>query len=640
MVNAVTTDSTMASAAVTATASEMPHAVVDVMDATRDEQLTEETGYSLDNNNGEILSGETKLSGLNPFNARYRQHLEPDRSVSTSDGMIASQGTGGTLSETENFTQSSNSSENDVLNVGPSSGPTGDVMDEDDNGPLMSQSTVHTNSSQLSTDSEITSETSLWPLLHVGSKGTRISPPIISMHDLNLKVVESQKSDIFCRRITYLLYRREKDVTNKNFILGENQLKTYTSEEKANYRAFAKACGYDKADSALNQYKISRKGSLMVDYKGTIVHVLPKILFEDVANTFHCMGHQSGAATWLRVCTQYWAPGLHTAVQKASSLCDKCQKRNIYAVKAPPLGNIAQGRFFNDVVAIDFLSIPGQYNKEHVLVIVDLFTRFTILVVTEDQTMESATEALHKYWIGYFSPMRVLTSDNGSHFSGSLMGKLCQHYGIVQKFTSSYNPRGNGIVERTNRAILEYLCKVMQGTPGEFYHLVPAIQMTLNSRRLSALGNLSPLEAMTGNLLAIPQPADEALLRYYNIGERLTYLQFLRNKLREIETERTDEMERLKMVKLLDTKTFEVGDWVLRKIPKGQTTKVQYTYDGPFEIIEKTSPDALTYKIKRLIRDNGENYNIIDPEIRLHISDLKPYKRDSKSNALATKNLH
>ena len=145
---------------------------------------------------------------------------------------------------------------------------------------------------------------------------------------------------------------------------------------------------------------------------------------------------------------------------------------------------------------------------------------------------------------------------------------------------------------------------------------------------------------MTGNLLAIPQPADEALLQYYNVGERLTYLQFLRNKLREIETERTDEMERLKMVKLLDTKTFEVGDWVLRKIPKGQTTKVQYTYDGPFEIIEKTSPDALTYKIKRLIRDNGENYNIIDPEIRVHIRDLKPYKRDSKSNALATKNLH
>ena len=130
---------------------------------------------------------------MNLFNARYRQHLEPDGSVSTSYGMIASQGSGGAQSNTENFTRSSNSSENDVLSVGPSSDPTGDVMDEDINNSLMSQSTVQTNSFQLSTDSEITNASSLWPLFHVGSIDTRISPPIISMTDLDKKVMESQK---------------------------------------------------------------------------------------------------------------------------------------------------------------------------------------------------------------------------------------------------------------------------------------------------------------------------------------------------------------------------------------------------------------------------------------------------------------
>jgi transposase InsO family protein len=330
----------------------------------------------------------------------------------------------------------------------------------------------------------------------------------------------------------------------------------------------------------------------------------------------------------MRISSQYWAPGLHKVVQQVAEQCIKCQYRNVAAVKNIPQGEVSAMNF-NHVVAIDFLKLPlSSYAREDVLTIVDVFTRFTVMVVTPDQTAASTVDALQKYWFAYFGFPRILHSDNGSSFRNDLVNRLCEHYGITQRFITPYRPTSNGLCERTNRLIVEYLSKVIAGQEQSTYrHLVAAVQMCLNSRRLKTLGGLTPLEAVTGNMLAIPKPAEDAELIFHDLADRLQHLQELRQRLRQIHEQRTEQIDIAKALKLLDTRTFSVGDLVLRRVPRNQRPlgKLALYYDGPHRIEEVTDPSAMTY-IVRQARRVDDSWIADGEQRRVHIRQLKPYR--------------
>ncbi len=56
-----------------------------------------------------------------------------------------------------------------------------------------------------------------------------------------------------------------------------------------------------------------------------------------------------------------------------------------------------------------------------------------------------------------FTTSRVILSDNGTEFKNKVLEAVCHQYGIKQTFTAAYHPASNGLVERTNRKILEIL---------------------------------------------------------------------------------------------------------------------------------------------------------------------------------------
>lgn len=54
----------------------------------------------------------------------------------------------------------------------------------------------------------------------------------------------------------------------------------------------------------------------------------------------------------------------------------------------------------------------------------------------------------------YASPATVLPRDNGKELKTEVLKSICSQY-ITQTFIIAYNPVCNGLVERTNRKILE-----------------------------------------------------------------------------------------------------------------------------------------------------------------------------------------
>ncbi|XP_042235656.1 uncharacterized protein LOC121875261 [Homarus americanus] len=51
--------------------------------------------------------------------------------------------------------------------------------------------------------------------------------------------------------------------------------------------------------------------------------------------------------------------------------------------------------------------------------------------------------------------------DNGAEFKNQLLTAICQQYDITQTFTTVYHPSSNGLLEHTNRKIVEILRHVV-----------------------------------------------------------------------------------------------------------------------------------------------------------------------------------
>jgi transposase InsO family protein len=106
---------------------------------------------------------------------------------------------------------------------------------------------------------------------------------------------------------------------------------------------------------------------------------------------------------------------------------------------------------------IDFY---GVYNGE-VMVIVDLFTRETMLIHLNRRTQDNVAQTILNTIIFQRGVPRTLRTDNAPELS-SLTGAvsaICEYLKISQIRTGGHNPRGNSICERVNQSIGSMILK-------------------------------------------------------------------------------------------------------------------------------------------------------------------------------------
>ncbi|BFZ00191.1 hypothetical protein BsWGS_03230 [Bradybaena similaris] len=94
---------------------------------------------------------------------------------------------------------------------------------------------------------------------------------------------------------------------------------------------------------------------------------------------------------------------------------------------------------------------------QNLLVITDIFSKFTVAIPTKDQKASTVAKCLLERWIYYFGAPLKLHSDQGKNFESQLIQELCKMYGIHKTRTSPFNPAANGVTERMNRTIQNML---------------------------------------------------------------------------------------------------------------------------------------------------------------------------------------
>uniref|UniRef100_A0A3B3WF82 Integrase catalytic domain-containing protein n=1 Tax=Poecilia mexicana TaxID=48701 RepID=A0A3B3WF82_9TELE len=158
----------------------------------------------------------------------------------------------------------------------------------------------------------------------------------------------------------------------------------------------------------------------------------------------------------------------------------------------------------NEILAIDFTLLePARNGVENVLVMTDVFTKYTIAVPTRDQRASTVARVITQEWFYKLGVPSRLHSDQGRCFESAIFQQLCWLYSVGKSRTTAYHPAGNGQCERFNRTLHNLLRTLPQSQKQDWAACLPQVLFSYNTTPHQSTGE-SPFFLMFGREPNLP----------------------------------------------------------------------------------------------------------------------------------------
>ena len=202
-----------------------------------------------------------------------------------------------------------------------------------------------------------------------------------------------------------------------------------------------------------------------------------------IARELHTATHLGGHALWKLFRDRYAHKAACRICLETAQSCPQCQLGTDYSHRQKTTGTIqSQGPW--DALSIDIVGpLPPDHRHEFLIVFVDCYSKYTILIPSSNHAANTGREALMSHVIPYFGTPRRLISDRGREFISAIWTKLLRSLGIQQVLTSLYHPEGNAINVRSHRTLNNMLrARLLEGPSAKAWvDKVPGIMLTLNA---------------------------------------------------------------------------------------------------------------------------------------------------------------
>jgi transposase InsO family protein len=304
--------------------------------------------------------------------------------------------------------------------------------------------------------------------------------------------------------------------------------------------------------------------------------------------------------------------------------CSCCQKMSVLKV---PIHTVPftlaayrpMERLYLDTMTFN---VPDEEGNEHVLVIIDAFTKWVELFPTKSTTAREAAVALLTH-IGRFGEPKEIYTDKGSQFVNELFSELKRLIELDHLITTPYSKEENGMVENANKQVLRHVrTLIFDKEIGNNWSLaIPFVQRIMNTTKKVATG-ATPAELLfsTPHLLEgrVFDPREmyaKHELKDKDMGKWIA---------RCIQTQKTtvataeslqremDERNIAKRRKEGGIKEFPVGSYVLLEYPAmhvrtGAPNKLLTIRKGPMKVADV---NINSYTVEDLITGKFDTVNI------------------------------
>ena len=289
--------------------------------------------------------------------------------------------------------------------------------------------------------------------------------------------------------------------------------------------------------------------------------------------------------------------------------CPQCQRGSDYGHRQKTTGTIeSKGPW--DTLSVDIVGpLPTDRRHEFIIVFVDCYSRFTILVPASNHTADTVSDALLRHVVPYFGTPRRLLSDRGREFVGDVWGKLTSSLGIQRVLTSPYHPEGNSINERSHSTMNNMLrARLLRDLPSRKWVVeIPGIMLALNAMVHEPHGFSASMIA-TGREPSLPPDLESEACASPSTEDPVAYVDMVRQRLAITHQQMTPTPAPEA------SNPYHEGDLIfVMTTPPERTSKLAPRWKGPFVIQRVPNAYQVTYEDDMVWRT-------------VHVNHVKPAK--------------
>jgi hypothetical protein len=335
---------------------------------------------------------------------------------------------------------------------------------------------------------------------------------------------------------------------------------------------------------------LMRKSSPPVPFvpKGRIRSDIIKIYHDTPANGSH-FGRNK---TTQKIQARYYWPNMISDIRNHIHSCMPCLQNNHLRQKPPGvLKPIKPPEGVWQLLTMDFHGpiIPTTRNgNKYIIALTDVLSKFVIAKAVRDCTASTAARFLTEEVILKYGTPKCILTDNGTHFTATMMSELFKNIGVTHLYATPYHPMTNGQIERYNATMDSKIAALSNERRTNWDEQVPYVTFNYNTSIHATTGQI-PFELMYGRSPILPFDQQTPLV---TLSQDPTYQsklnQYISTLTQQTQNNILKQQQKYKQRydKHRTNPAHKINDLVLIKT-LNRRNKFDIRYEGPFRITQQ-----------------------------------------------------